>query len=304
MLIVDDDAQQAAGIRVEGGFPEHLRHHFAESLETGDLGVAPAVGVGVNDGVAVGVVERPVGLLADVDPVEGRLREEDLAVRNQLGQEAVEEGEQQGRDVIAVGVGVSQDDDAVIAQPADVERLADAAAERRDDVGQLLVLEHLGCGCALDVQHLAAQGEDRLTGSVAALLRRAAGGVPLHYEELALATRAPRAIAQLARQVQPVGGGALARDRLLRGALVAPGVVHADELSAQQRGHHQRRLGVLGAPGTRIVQAVRTLPAPGACRQPVQCIHRFRSTRPPSAWEQLDTWGARRNVLLRGHTPA
>ena len=192
--------------------------------------------MGVDDGVTVGVVERPVGLLADVDPVEGRLREEDLAVRDQFGQEAVEEGEKQRRDVIAVGVGVGHDDDAVISELADIECLADAAAEGGDDIGQLLVLEHLGCGCALDVQYLAAQGEDRLPRPVAPLLRGAAGGVPLDDEQLAPATPTAGAIAQLARQVQPVGGGALARDRLVRGAARLP----------RARGQHDPRDDRLG----------------------------------------------------------
>ena len=88
--------------------------------------------------------------------------------------------------MVAVGVGVRQDDDAAVAQPRQVEALADAAAERGDQVGELLVLEHLRERRALGVEHLAAQRQDRLTRAVAALLRRPAGRVALDDEELAL----------------------------------------------------------------------------------------------------------------------
>ena len=44
---------------------------------------------------------------------------------------------------MAVGVGVREDDDAAVAQPGEVEVLPETAAERGDQIGQLLVLEHL-----------------------------------------------------------------------------------------------------------------------------------------------------------------
>src|ERR687897_817191 len=44
-LIGDVDAQQTARPRIEGGLPQHLRHHLAEPLESRDLGVRPAVAV-------------------------------------------------------------------------------------------------------------------------------------------------------------------------------------------------------------------------------------------------------------------
>ena len=76
-------------------------------------------------------LERPVHFLAQLDLVQRRLRDEDVAVADQLGQLAVEEGQQQRADVMAVRVGVHQQADLVVAQLAGVEVLARAAAERR-----------------------------------------------------------------------------------------------------------------------------------------------------------------------------
>ena len=98
----------------------------------------------------------------------------------------VDERQQQRRDVVAVGVGVGEDDDPAVAQPREIEVLAQPAAERRDEVRQLLVLEHLGQRRALGVQHLAAQRQDRLARAVAALLGRTAGRIAFDDEELAV----------------------------------------------------------------------------------------------------------------------
>ena len=115
-LIGDLDAQQPSRPRVERRLPQHLRHHLAETLEPRDLRVAASVGVLLQQPIAVRIVERPVRLLADVDAIERRLREEDLAARDELRQVAVEEREQQRGDVVAVRVGVGQDDDPAVAQ--------------------------------------------------------------------------------------------------------------------------------------------------------------------------------------------
>ena len=53
-----------------------------------------------------------------------------MARRDQRLQVAVEERQQQRGDVVAVGVGVHQQEDLAVAQLADVELVADAAAER------------------------------------------------------------------------------------------------------------------------------------------------------------------------------
>src|SRR5881409_902750 len=62
----------------------------------------------------------------------------------------------------AVHVGVGHDDDLVVAGVVDLEALAHAGADRRDDGPDLLVGEDLVDARLLDVQDLASQREDRL----------------------------------------------------------------------------------------------------------------------------------------------
>ena len=126
--------------------------------------------------------------------------------------------EQERGDVVAVRVGVGEDDDLAVAQLRQLEVLAEAAADRGHQIGQLLVLEHLGQRRALGVQHLAAQRQDRLARAVAALLRRAAGRIAFDDEELAALARGVGAVAQLAGQVEARRRRALARHLGLRGA--------------------------------------------------------------------------------------
>ena len=118
------------------------------------------------------------------DLVERRAGEVDAAGVEQAGQVAVEEGQEQRGDVVAVAVGVGQEDDLAVAEAGRVEVLVDAAAEGADEVGQLLVVEQLGLVGLLGVEDLAAQGEDGLDVAVAPLLGGAAGGVPLDDEQL------------------------------------------------------------------------------------------------------------------------
>ena len=82
-------------------------------------------------------------LLADVDAIQRRLGDVDVALANQLRHVAEEERQHQRRDVMAVGVGVHEQDDLAVAQTAEVELLAGAGADGRDQVGQLRVGQHL-----------------------------------------------------------------------------------------------------------------------------------------------------------------
>src|SRR4029077_12610358 len=124
---------------------------------------------------------------------------------------AEEEGEQQRRDVMTVRVGVHQEEDLAVAQLGEIDRLAHAAAERRDDVLELLVGEQLLVVGLLGVEHLAAQRQDRLGAAVAALLGGAAGGLALDDEQLAVARVGGAAVGELAGEVEAV------RDRRLAG---------------------------------------------------------------------------------------
>ena len=105
----------------------------------------------------------------------------------------------------AVHVGIRHQDDLVVAELRDVELLgADAGAHRRDQEPDLLMREHLVVARLLGVDHLAPERQDRLDPAVAALLRRAAGRVALHEEELPRRGIPLGAVRQLAGQVVAV----------------------------------------------------------------------------------------------------
>ena len=151
-----------------------------------------------------------MGLLAVVDAEQRRLRQVDKAALDEGTQVPVKEGQKQGRDVMAVRVGVHHEDDLVVAKALDVELLAHAASQGRDHVLQLLVRKDLLQGGLFGVEDLAAQRQDGLGLTLAALLGRATGRVAFHDEQLASDRVSRRAIGQLAGQVQPVRDGGLA----------------------------------------------------------------------------------------------
>ena len=138
------------------------------------------------------------------DFVERRLGDVEMAILDDLGHLAVEEGEQQRADMRAVDVGVGHDHDLVIAQLFDVEFVADPGAERLNQRADFLRRNDAVEARPFDVQNLALQRQDRLHMPVAALLGAAAGGVPFDQEELALAGVAFLAIGKLAGQAGDV----------------------------------------------------------------------------------------------------
>ncbi len=94
-------------------------------------------------------------VLALLDAIERRLRDVDLAARDQLVHVTEEEGQQQGADVRTVHVRVRHDDDLVVAQLGDVEIvLADTGAERGDQAADFLVPQHLVVARLLHVEDL------------------------------------------------------------------------------------------------------------------------------------------------------
>ena len=75
----------------------------------------------------------------------------------------------------AVDIGVGHDDDLLVAQVLVAIMRARPAAERLDEIGELLVLRELVLAGAGHVEDLAAQRQHRLRRAVARLLGRAAG---------------------------------------------------------------------------------------------------------------------------------
>ena len=118
---------------------------------------------------------------------------------------AEEERQEQRPDVGAVHVGIRHEDDLVVPELPEVELVrADAGAQRRDQEPDFLVGQHLVVARLLGVDDLAPERQDRLDPPVAALLRRAAGRVALHEEDLPHRGIALGALRQLPGQVVAV----------------------------------------------------------------------------------------------------
>jgi len=121
--------------------------------------------------------------------------------------------------VRAVDVGIGHDDDLVVAQPRDVDVVlvvaaADPHAERRDDGLDLLVLQDLVEAGLLDVEDLAAQGQDGLVAAVTALLGGASRGVALDEVELACGRVLLLTVGELAGQGRDLEGALSPREFL------------------------------------------------------------------------------------------
>ena len=86
----------------------------------------------------------------------------------------------------AVDVGICHDEYFVVAQFVFVEFVADAAAEREDDVAYRLAAEDFFESRLFDVEYLSAQRKDGLEFAVAPLLGAAARGVSLDDVYLAV----------------------------------------------------------------------------------------------------------------------
>src|SRR5438552_4543351 len=97
-MLRNGDLERDPAPRIEGGGLQLLRRHLAEALEPHDVRLRVALRVLLQDARPIDVVERPERVLADLDLVERRLRQEDGAVADQVAHVAVEEREQQRRD--------------------------------------------------------------------------------------------------------------------------------------------------------------------------------------------------------------
>ena len=132
--------------------------------------------------------------------IERRLRDVDVPVVDQRAHVAVEERQQERADVRAVDVRIGHDDDLAVAALAEVELLADARAERGDHRADLGVGKNFIKARLLDVEDLAAQGQNGLEAAVASLFRRTARGVALDNVDLALVGIFNGAVGKLAGQ--------------------------------------------------------------------------------------------------------
>ncbi len=164
--------------------------------------LAAAVEFGAHQLFAMGVVAGIERLRALAQAVERGYGEIEVAAADELRHLLVEEGDQQRGDVRAVDVGVGHDDDALVAQVLFPVFAAGAAAERLDQVADLLVGAQLFATGAGDVEDLAAQRQDGLVGAVARLLGRAASRIPFDDEKFRTFGCVLRAVGKLAGQAQ------------------------------------------------------------------------------------------------------
>ena len=88
----------------------------------------------------------------------------------------------------------------MIARVVEVELVANAGTDGRDQRLDLDVLQHLVDARLLDVEDLASQRQHCLRVAVASLLCRAAGGVALDHEQLGQRGVLYGAVGELARQ--------------------------------------------------------------------------------------------------------
>src|SRR5690606_34160340 len=191
-----------------------------------------------------GVVFQVAFVAADLDLVQGGLGDVDVAALDQRRHLAVEQGQQQGADVGAVHVRVGHDDDAVVAQFVDVEIRTDAGAQGGDQGSDLFAGQQAVKARLFDVQDLAAQRQDGLEFTVAALFGRAAGRVALDNVEFAQGGVFFLAVGQLAGQAGTLQD-ALAAGHFAGFAGGLAGTGGLDDLGAQGTGI----VGVFEQPG-------------------------------------------------------
>src|SRR6185437_12377055 len=137
---------------------------------------------------------------ADLDAVKRLHGDVHVAALDELLHLPVEERQDQGPDVRSVHICVGHDDDPVVAQLLEIELIADVRADRGDDRLDLRIREDFVDPVLLGVDHLAAQGQDRLKGAVPGVDGGAAGRVALDEVELGGRWIVDRAVRELARE--------------------------------------------------------------------------------------------------------
>src|SRR5450631_1701156 len=217
--IVQGDLEQDAVRGVHRGLPQLLVVHLTQALvalDAGLFGQPPSMALAGRDhhvtfAVRVRILVRVV---APLQAVERRLCEVDITGLDQWSHKAEQQCEQQRPDMQAIHISVGHEDDLVIARLGQVEVLTDAGAKARDEGLDLVVGQDLVDPGLLDVEDLAADGQDRLVVRVAPSNRRTAGGVTLDDEDLTDGGVTALAVAQLARQAaglqQSLAAGGLA----------------------------------------------------------------------------------------------
>src|SRR5260221_6664 len=145
----------------------------------------------------------------------------------------------------AIDIGVCHHDHLFVAQVLVAIVRAGSAAERLQQIGELLVLRQLVLPGGRDVENLATQRQDRLRSAIPRLLRGAAGRIALDNEDLGALRGGIGAVGELAWKTQ-LPHRALARDLLL---LPAP-----DALLRAVNDEVEEFVGLSGIAGQPVVE--------------------------------------------------
>ena len=198
--------------------------------------------------VVVVDVIRP--LLAG-DGIQRRLSDVHVAVPDELGHLAVEEGQEQRADVGSVDIGVGHDDDLVVAEILDLEGPlalpgSDSGADGGDHRPDFVVLQHLVETSLLDVDEFTADRKDGLELSIAPLLGRATCRVALNDVQLGVGRIPVGTVCQLAGE-SAAGEGRLA-NRLACLARRLAGTGRIQGFLDDLLGHHRIVIEVVHQP--------------------------------------------------------
>src|SRR5262245_29595979 len=145
----------------------------------------------------------------------------------------------------AVDVGVGHHDHLFVAQILIPIVRAGPAAERLQQISELLVLRQLILAGGRDVENLAAQRQYRLRSAIARLLRGTAGRIPLDDEDLGALRGGIGAVGELARETQ------LAHRALARALLLLPA---PDALLRAVNYEVEKFVGLSGIAGQPVVE--------------------------------------------------
>ena len=129
------------------------------------------------NGVAFFFVQDPIRFFADIDAIERGLADVDATGFDERAHVAVEKCEQKRRNVVAVAVGIGEQDDFVVAQVVERAIFAEGAPEGVCDVAELAVLEDFVRSGRFGVEDFAAQWQYGLNSTIAALFCRSAGRI-------------------------------------------------------------------------------------------------------------------------------
>ena len=119
---------EEAGLRVHGRLVQLFRRHFAQTFESGNRDILLVFDFG-HDLVLFVFVEQVAFLLANLEFVQRRHGEVNMACVNQRAHVAEEEREEKRLDVRAVHISIGHDDDFVVAELFNLEFRADASTD-------------------------------------------------------------------------------------------------------------------------------------------------------------------------------